>query len=476
MPPRPATAVAAATAPRPPSRVATAARFYVRTLPPFALIVLQMFATYAVIAHVVPHVACRGQSNEVGWGGGWGWADGGGETGARARRARPWRERPALAPSSQAAFDQDGVSPFVRCVYNYDTDYSEHRGRKVRERGGGRKGAAGGQAARRRPATSPSLPQVGFLLLWTLSETWLGAYQILIARSMWPATARGKPVAAAAVLAAAAAALVAAAPVFRLPLDANHYIFALTWPVTQVILWCLAAPLVRATGDPTDAARYIATMVSAGAVVTVYLVLMARIVTRRALAKPVQLLLTRLVFHTAIWEGVTLIFTHFTRFVGATAPLATAPLYIWPLMYKSIYGRFLLATLDTAGSVAVLNLIMAFVGLAARVASRTPGAVRVKASYGATAAEAVEGDPAVASARAAKRALGGLAELCGVACTAAVYTFGRVSRASRRWGGERGREGERAAQPPPPPPIHHQPTASPRTPPRTSGCPPCTKR
>ena len=54
------------TTPRPPSRVVDAARFYARTLPPFALIVLQMFVMYAVVARVVPHVACRGMSNEVG--------------------------------------------------------------------------------------------------------------------------------------------------------------------------------------------------------------------------------------------------------------------------------------------------------------------------------------------------------------------------------------------------------------------------
>ena len=258
--------------------------------------------------------------------------------------------------------------------------------------------------------------------------SWTAVYPIIIARSLWPSTARGKPLALAWGFAALFAALVLAAPALRLSLGSNVYYFAVPWPVVQVIMWCMSFCLVRATGDRTDVARYIATMMLAGAVINVYMVLMSRIVTRRALAKPVQLLLTRLVFHTAIWETVVLFFSHFARFVGSVAPLATSPLYLWPFMYKAIYGRFLLATLDTAGSVAVLNLIVAFIGLATRVASRSTGAVLVKASYGATAAEAVEGDPAVASARAAKRALAFLAEMCGILCTAAVFTFGRVSR------------------------------------------------
>ena len=198
-------------------------------------------------------------------------------------------------------------------------------------------------------------------------------YPIIIARSLWPSTARGKPLALAWGFAALFAALVLAAPALRLSLGSNVYYFAVPWPVVQVIMWCMSFCLVRATGDRTDVARYIATMMLAGAVINVYMVLMSRIVTRRALAKPVQLLLTRLVFHTAIWETVVLFFSHFARFVGSVAPLATSPLYLWPFMYKAIYGRFLLATLDTAGSVAVLNLIVAFIGLATRVASRSTG-------------------------------------------------------------------------------------------------------
>ena len=108
-------------------------------------------------------------------------------------------------------------------------------------------------------------------------------------------------------------------------------------------------------------------------------------------------------------------------------------------MYKGVYGRFLLATLDTAGSVAVLNVQLALVALAGRVASRATGAVLVSPSYGKAAAEAVEVEPSVCATRGTRRALAALAELCGIVCTAAMYTFGRVSR--EILGGKRGGRG-----------------------------------
>ena len=45
-------------------------------------------------------------------------------------------------------------------------------------------------------------------------------------------------------------------------------------------------------------------------------------------------------------------------------------LYLWPYMYNSIYGRFLLLQLGGVGSVLVLNILMACFGLVGRMTNR----------------------------------------------------------------------------------------------------------
>lgn len=279
-----------------------------------------------------------------------------------------------------------------------------------------------------RPTSPHSHSQVFFLFLNMGMGVWMCVYQLLIARSLWPRSTKKLALTIAGAVLALDAALHLSAPAFGLNMRSNYYVLLAAWLCGFVVLACTSTGLVRATKDATDGLRLFAIMLVAGCVITVYYIIMTRVVTRRALGKPAQLLFTRLVFHTAVWEGVTTIFAHLARYIANPAPLASSALFIWPAMYRGVYGRFLLATLDTAGSVAVLNVQLALVGVAARVAARASGATGVKWGYGSAAAAAVEVEPSVAATRATRRALASLAELCGIVCTAAMYTFGRVSR------------------------------------------------
>ena len=55
---------------------------------------------------------------------------------------------------------------------------------------------------------------------------------------------------------------------------------------------------------------------------------------------------------------------------GAVPNLMQAVLWIWPVMYKSIYGRFLLLQLGTAGNVVVLNVLISVFNISSRLATR----------------------------------------------------------------------------------------------------------
>ena len=70
--------------------------------------------------------------------------------------------------------------------------------------------------------------------------------------------------------------------------------------------------------------------------------------------------------------------------------MSLSVLFVWPSMYRGVYGRFLLSQLDTAGNVAVLNVALAFVGLAGRVASRPEAGALLSKMYSDRAAAGAE--------------------------------------------------------------------------------------
>ena len=47
-----------------------------------------------------------------------------------------------------------------------------------------------------------------------------------------------------------------------------------------------------------------------------------------------------------------------------------AVLWIWPVMYKSIYGRFLLLQLGTTSNIVIINVLISVYNLAGRLANR----------------------------------------------------------------------------------------------------------
>ena len=158
------------------------------------------------------------------------------------------------------------------------------------------------------------------------------------------------------------------------------------------------------------------------------------VVTRRAFSKPLQLLGTRLIFHTGVWDAVDLAFQHLSRYIVIRSGIYKTPamslsvLFVWPSMYRGVYGRFLLSQLDTAGNVAVLNVALAFLGLAGSVAGRPEAGPCWARMYCGPCRGGRRGVGGYGEVRAAKRYMDFLAEITGIVCAASVYTFGVVSR------------------------------------------------
>ena len=55
---------------------------------------------------------------------------------------------------------------------------------------------------------------------------------------------------------------------------------------------------------------------------------------------------------------------------GPVPNLMQTALYLWPYMYNSIYGRFLLLQLGGVGSVLILNLLMSLFSIVSHLSSR----------------------------------------------------------------------------------------------------------
>ena len=60
----------------------------------------------------------------------------------------------------------------------------------------------------------------------------------------------------------------------------------------------------------------------------------------------------------------------YTSIAGPVPNLMQTSLYIWPFMYNSIYGRFLLLQLAGVGDVLVLNVILSLYDVVGRLSTR----------------------------------------------------------------------------------------------------------
>jgi hypothetical protein len=370
------------------------ARFYARALAPTAVLVLWMFTIYAGLAYLVPHVLCEDTVTSLP------------VRAVRGGEVERWRwvhsalrRRPTLHTRTKKKKQTGG---FKECVYPTRSSYPLLR--------------------------TPT--KVFMTIVWAAMNAWLVLYMGLMGRAMFSHGFTRAHTLAVAAVGAALAAAVAAAPALGNGLNDASYIVA-TLVTALVPTFAVGHALSRATGDRLDIVRWFAMMATAAVAVLIYQIYMPEIITRRSLGKPWHLLAARMGAHPFIWAAITEMFMHTGRYVGRTQPLMHATMFVWPAMYGAVYGRFLLAQLDTAGSVAALNVQLALVGLAGRLGARGVS-WPLKLMYGGRTAEAYEASADARQLRVTRWLVNIMAEHAGIVCSAAIYTFGAVSRALLR--------------------------------------------
>lgn len=193
-----------------------------------------------------------------------------------------------------------------------------------------------------------------------------------------------------------------------------------------------SAAAVRYTGNKLMRWRWIALFVLAGQVNSFYLWIMPHVITGRSQQAlgGMGLTLVRIFVHPVIWAGVLFFFRTVMRHIGEqqrgrraergvrlaarrrparrrgwsqrppprlspsragrVKDLTQTCFYVWPLLYSSLYGRFLLLQLDNVGSVVIMNFMFACFTIAANLADRGNDRMWLGWIYGDRAADAMQ--------------------------------------------------------------------------------------
>jgi hypothetical protein len=102
-------------------------------------------------------------------------------------------------------------------------------------------------------------------------------------------------------------------------------------------------------------------------------------------------------------------------------------MYIFPMMYRAFFGRFLLLQLSGAGSVGLLNVMLALMGVISRLGSRSVGGIVLTLMYGSRTAEAIQATTEMNQIRHSMAFARMISEYSGILCSATMYTFAKIS-------------------------------------------------
>ena len=138
--------------------------------------------------------------------------------------------------------------------------------------------------------------------------------------------------------------------------------------------------------------RWITLFLLAGQVNTIYLFVMPRLLTLRSsdALGGMGLTVVRVVVHPVIWASVLFLFRSVQRHIGSVDNLKQTTFMVWPVLYSTLYGRFLLLQLEDAGSIIMMNFLFACVQLGLMLQGRGSDATWLGWMYGKRARDAME--------------------------------------------------------------------------------------
>lgn len=130
--------------------------------------------------------------------------------------------------------------------------------------------------------------------------------------------------------------------------------------------------------------RWIFLFMLAGQVNTLYLFVIPRVLTLRSsdALGGMALTVVRLGVHPVIWGSVLFFFRSVQRHIGHVHNMQQLCFLVWPVLYSTLYGRFLLLQLENVGSVIVMNFLIACFTISSDLIERGADAPWVSFLYG----------------------------------------------------------------------------------------------
>jgi hypothetical protein len=104
-------------------------------------------------------------------------------------------------------------------------------------------------------------------------------------------------------------------------------------------------------------------------------------------------------------------------------------LYIYPMVYRAFFGRFLLIQLSGAGDVGLLNVLLALGNVIGHLSGRSVGYLPLRLMYNPRTAEAISATAEMQQTRQCMLFARMICEVSAILGSAAMYTFAPISGA-----------------------------------------------
>lgn len=210
----------------------------------------------------------------------------------------------------------------------------------------------------------------------------------------------------------------------------NNYIVLVATTVGSLLVTIVCSTAaVRYTNDPLMRWRWILLFLFAGQVNNFYLFVMPKIITARSqdALGGMGLTVIRLFVHPIIWAVVLFYFRTIMRHIGRIKDLTQACFLIWPVLYSSLYGRFLLLQMNSVGSIIVVNFMMSCFQIAGELNDRGSDDLWLGMLYGRRAIDAIQSVRDVDEMELLSQLTGNMMEVASIVASAALLSFGGIA-------------------------------------------------
>ncbi len=271
--------------------------------------------------------------------------------------------------------------------------------------------------------------KIFWLIFWSLQAAWVAFFPGFICKAIFGSCmSRVQMLITLVMTAGCLATPIVTALVYGMALN-NLYVLLASASGSLIVVIACAPAAVRFTGNKLMKWRFIFLFSFAGQINTIYLFIIPRLITLQAQQAlgGMGLTVVRLFVHPVVWAVTLFFFRTVQRHIGRVKDLTQTCFIIWPLLYSSLYGRFLLLQLESVGSVVVLNFMFACFNIAGVLDSRGSDSWWLTLLYGERAKDAIQATKVVDEMELVYQLASNMMEGASILAASALLSFGGVA-------------------------------------------------